>query len=91
MRELRYKCPSCGDSHSMDLIVDIPTVFTVEENGKVNFSINNNPMIDKIDDLLDNFNKYNVRGHCRTCGVESACLLTKDKRIIFVENKGVKK
>ena len=91
MRKLKDKCPNCGDSNSMDLIVDIPTVFTVEENGKINFSVNNNPMIDKMDDFLDNFNRYNVKGHCHTCGVESTCLLTKDKRIIFVKNEGMKK
>ena len=91
MKELKNRCPNCGVTDKMELVVDMPTILKVSENGEVNFSVRNNAMINKIDDLLNKFKKYSVHGHCSSCNKDCKCMITKDKKIIFVEEKDMKK
>lgn len=90
MKELKNRCPNCGVTDKMELVVDVPTILKVSEDGKVNFSVRNNTMINKIDDLLNKFEKYSVHGHCSSCDKNCKCIITKDKKIIFVKEKDMK-
>ncbi len=90
MKELKNKCPNCGSTNKMELIVEVPTIFKVTENGEVNFSVRNDTMINKIDNLLDKFKKYNIHGHCNSCDKNCECIITKDKKIIFIKEEDMK-
>lgn len=91
MKELKNRCPNCGAVDKMELVVDVPTILKVSKDGEVNFSVRNDTMINKIDNLLDRFKKYNVHGHCNSCDEDCKCVITKDKKVIFVKEKDIKK
>lgn len=91
MKELKNRCPNCNVTDKMELVVDVPTILKVNEKGEVNFSVKNDTMINKVDDLLNNFKKYNVHGHCSSCNKNCKCIITKDKKIIFVKEKDIGK
>lgn len=90
VKELKNKCPYCEAINNLELIAKIPIMFKVNEDGNVNFSVSNTTMIDKIDTLLTNFNEYEVKGHCNSCNKDCKCIITKDKKIIFVKEEDVK-
>ena len=90
MKELKNRCPNCGVVDKMELVVDVPTILRVSKNGEVNFSVRNDTMINKIDDLLDKFEKYSVHGRCSSCNKNCKCIVTKDKKIIFVKEEDIK-
>lgn len=91
MKELKNKCPNCGFTNKMELIVEVPTIFKVTEDGEVNFSVRNDTMINKIDNLLGKFKEYNIHGHCNSCDKNCRCIITKDKKIIFIKEEDMRK